>query len=156
MLVPSVFDRNLFDDFDLFFDDPWFYQDRTKKPVKKTTEHHRTKNIMKTDVKESEKEYVLKIDLPGFKKEEVQAELKDGYLTISAEKCQDTGESEQKSGKYICRERCMEACKRSFYIGEDIVTEDIKASMKHGVLKLTIPKKQPQPEIEQKQYIAIE
>lgn len=155
MLVPSVLDKDFFDDFDLFFNDPWFDHSYNKKPAKRTGEHHRGKNVMNTDIKEHEKEYVVKIDLPGFKKEEVEAELHEGYLTISATKKKEAEDTE-KAGKYIRRERCIEACKRSFYVGENIEKEDIRASLKHGVLTLVIPKKEAKPEIEQKNYISIE
>lgn len=156
MLLPSVLERDLFDDFDSFFNDPWFDRGYNRKPVKRTGEQHRTRNVMNTDVKENETEFVIYIDLPGFKKEEVEAELKDGYLTVSATKSAETEESSQEAGKYIRRERCTSACKRSFIVNKDITKEDIQASLKDGVLTLTIPKKEPKPEVEQKNYIAIE
>ena len=90
------------------------------------------KNIMKTDIKEHKDGYELEIDLPGFHKDEIQAELKDGYLTISAAKQLNQDEKEKESGKYIRRERYSGSCQRSFYVGDEITQEDIKAEFKHG------------------------
>ena len=114
------------------------------------------KNMMKTDIKETEDSYELEMDLPGFKKEDVQVSLRDGYLTISAAKGLDQDEKEKKSGKYIRRERFAGTCQRSFYVGENLTQEDIKGQFKHGILKLTIPKKEAKPAVEEKKYIAIE
>ena len=110
---------------------------------------------MKTDVKEKDGNYEVAIDLPGFKKDEITAELKDGYLTISAAKGLDKDEKD-KEGKYIRRERYAGACQRSYYVGEDITEEDIKAEFKHGILKLFVPKKEVKPAVEEKKYISIE
>ena len=107
---------------------------------------------MKTDIKEMKDGYELEIDLPGFKKDEVTAELKDGYLTVSAAK----DEQEKETGRYIRRERYAGACQRSYYVGEDITEEDIKAEFKHGILKLFVPKKEAKPAVEEKKYITIE
>ena len=98
----------------------------------------------------------LEIDLSGFKKEEVKAELKDGYLTVSAVKDLDEDEKDKETGKYIRRERYAGACQRSYYVGEDITEEDIKAEFKHGILKLFVPKKEAKPAVEEKKYITIE
>ena len=111
---------------------------------------------MKTDIKELEGGYELEIDLPGFTKDEVTAELKDGYLTVSATKGLDKDEQEKETGKYIRRERYAGACQRSFYVGEDITEQDIKAEFKHGILKLFVPKKEAAPKVENKKYVAIE
>lgn len=116
---------------------------------------HRAKNIMNTDIKEHDDSYELKMDLPGFNKDEISAELENGYLTIRAAKGLDKDEKEKKTGKYIRRERYAGACQRSFYVGEDITQEDIKASFKHGILKLDIPKKDSK-KIENNNCIAIE
>ena len=114
---------------------------------------------MNTDIKESDKEYELEMDLPGFKKDEISVELNDGYLTISAAKGLDKDEAESKAeakkGNYIRRERYSGACQRSFYVGEEITQDDIKASFKHGILTLTIPKKDAK-QVESKKYISIE
>ena len=98
----------------------------------------------------------LEIDLSGFKKEEVRAELKDGYLTVSAVKDLDEDEKDKETGKYIRRERYTGSCQRSFYVGEDVTEEDIKAEFKHGILKLFVPKKEAKPAVEQKKYVSIE
>ncbi len=111
---------------------------------------------MKTDIKELDGGYELEIDLPGFAKEDVTAELKDGYLTVSAAKGLDQDEKEKKTGKYIRRERFAGACQRSFYVGEDITEQDIKAEFKHGILKLFVPKKDAKPAVETKKYVTIE
>ena len=116
----------------------------------------RAKNLMKTDIKELEGAYELIVDLPGFKKEEVQVALEKGYLTISAAKGLDKDEQEKESGRYIRRERYAGACQRSFYVGEHLTQEDIKGEFKHGILKLTIPKKEETPEVEENKYISIE
>ena len=94
--------------------------------------------------------------MPGFKKDEVKVTLEDGYLTISAAKGLDEDEQEKKTGRYIRRERYAGACERSFYVGEDITHEDIKGEFKHGILKLSIPKKEAKPAVEEKKYITIE
>ena len=96
------------------------------------------------------------MDLPGFKKEEISISLEDGNLTIQAAKGLDEDEKEKKSGRYIRRERYAGSCARSFYVGDDITEEDIKAEFKHGILKIFVPKKEAKPEVEQKKYIAIE
>ena len=148
MLMPSIFNTNLFDD---FFDFP-FYDDRAEK---KLYGHHAA-NLMKTDIQEHDDGYTLEMDLPGFKKEEIQIELNNGYMTISAAKGLDEDEKDKKSGKYIRRERYTGSCQRSFYVGEDVTEEDIKAEFKHGILKLFVPKKEAKPAVEKKNHIAIE
>ena len=148
MMMPSIFNDNVFDD---FFDFP-FYDDRAEK---KLYGHHAA-NLMKTDIQEHEDGYTLEMDLPGFKKEEIQIELNNGYMTISAAKGLDEDEKDKKSGKYIRRERYTGSCQRSFYVGEDVTEEDIKAEFKHGILKLFIPKKEAKPAVEQKKYVSIE
>lgn len=148
MLRPSIFNDNLFDD---FFGFP-FFDDRAEK---KLYGHH-ANNLMKTDIKEQKDGYEVEIDLPGFKKEEIQAELKEGYLTISAAKQLNQEEQEKETGKYIRRERYTGSCQRSFYVGEDITQEDIKAEFKHGILKLFVPKKEAKPAVEESKFISIE
>ena len=100
--------------------------------------------------------YELEMDLPGFTKDEVKVSLENGYLTIQAAKGLDQDEQEKDTGRYIRRERYAGACERSFYVGENMVEEDIKGEFKHGILKLFIPKKEEKPAIEQKKYIMIE
>ena len=148
MLMPSIFNDNLFDN---FFDFP-FYDDKAEK---KLYGHHAA-NLMKTDIKEKKDGYDLEMDLPGFKKDEVKVELNNGYLTVSAAKGLDEDDQDKETGKYIRRERYTGACQRSFYVGEDITEEDIKGEFKHGILKLFVPKKEAKPAVEQKKYITIE
>lgn len=148
MLMPSIFNDNVFDD---FFEFP-FYDDKAEK---KLYGHHAA-NLMKTDIQEHDDGYTMEMDLPGFKKEEIQIELNNGYMTISAAKGLDEDEKDKKSGKYIRRERYTGSCQRSFYVGEDVTEEDIKAEFKHGLLKLFVPKKEAKPAVEQKKTISIE
>ena len=138
MLMPSIFSRDLFDD--MF--DTRFYENSYN-------------GLMKTDVKETENDYRLSIDLPGVKKEDLKAELKDGYLTISATVNSDNDEKDQE-GRYIRRERFSGSYNRSYYVGDDITQEDIKARFENGTLTVTVPKKAPALQIEEKKYIAIE
>ncbi|MGN1187728.1 MAG: Hsp20/alpha crystallin family protein [Lachnospiraceae bacterium] len=137
MLMPSIFGTNtLFDD---FFDDS-FFNDKDMKNIEKKLYGHRAKNVMNTDVKETEDGYELEMDLPGFKKEEVTVELENGYITIRATKNLD--KDEESKGKYIRRERYAGVCQRSFFIG-DIKPENIKAKYEYGVLTIMVPKEEP-------------
>lgn len=153
MLMPSIFGEDMFDDF--MRDFPFFDENAGNKIEKKLYGRH-AKNMMKTDIKELEGGYELEMDLPGFTKDEITAELKDGYLTVSATKGLDKDEQEKETGKYIRRERYAGACQRSFYVGEDITEQDIKAEFKHGMLKLFVPKKEAKPAVETKKYVTIE
>jgi len=153
MLMPSIFGEDLFDN---FMNDFSFYNDAPFENVEKKLYGHHAKNVMKTDIKETDEGYELEIDLPGFTKDEVKVSLDNGYVTVSAAKGLDKDEQEKKSGKYIRRERYAGACERSFYVGDEITEEDVKGEFKHGMLKLFIPKKEAKPEVEQKKYISIE
>ena len=152
MMMPSIFGEDLFDDFMRDFP----FSDKDMKRMERKLYGHHGKNMMKTDIKELNNGYELEMDLPGFAKDEVKASLENGYLTISAAKGVDQDEKEKKSGRYIRRERYAGACQRTFYVGEDIGQEDIKAEFKHGILKLFIPKKEAKPAVEEKKYISIE
>ena len=152
MLMPSIFNDNLFDD---FFDFP-FYDDKADRKIQRKLYGHHAGNLMKTDIKEKKDGYELEIDLPGFKKNEVTAELNDGYLTVSAAKGLDQDEQEKETGKYIRRERYTGSCSRSFYVGDAVTEEDIKAKFENGTLKMLVPKKEEQKAVENKKYIAIE
>ncbi|SHK92987.1 Hsp20/alpha crystallin family protein [Hespellia stercorisuis] len=110
---------------------------------------------MSTDVQEFDDKYQLDLELPGFKKEDIQAELKDGYLTINAKHEENKDEKDEK-GKFIRRERYSGQCQRSFYVGDAITQEDIKANFENGVLKVEVPKKEAKPRVEEKKLIAIE
>ncbi len=152
MFMPTVFGNDLFDDFFNFFP---YVDDKEFKNTEKKLYGKNADHIMKTDVKELDDTYELEMDLPGFKKEEIQISLEEGYMTINAVKGLDQDEKEKKTGKYIRRERYVGSCCRSFYVGENITEEDIQAEFKHGILKLTIPKKDPKKEIKEKKYVAI-
>ena len=154
MLMPSIFGENLFDDF--FNDFPFYDYDKEMKNTEKKLYGRKASHVMKTDIRELNNGYEVVVDLPGFTKDEVQATLENGYLTISAEKGLDKDEKEKESGRYIRKERYAGACSRSFYVGEDITEEDIKAEFKHGLLKLFVPKKEAKPAVEQKKTISIE
>ena len=154
MLMPSIFGENLFDDF--FNEFPFYYDDKVMKDTEKKLYGKRASHVMKTDIKELDDGYELVVDLPGFTKDEIKASLEDGYLTISAEKGLDKDEQEKKSGRYIRRERYAGSCSRSFYVGENVDQEEIKAEFKHGILKLFVPKKEAKPAVEEKKHIAIE
>lgn len=152
MLRPSIFGESLFDD---WMDD--FEKDFAKDffPAKNPLYGKHAKNMMKTDVRETDEGYEVDIDLPGFKKDEVNVQLNDGYITIYAAKGLDKDEKDKKTGKYIRRERYAGSMSRSFYVGADVKQEDIHAKYESGILQLTIPKKDSKA-IEQDNYIAIE
>lgn len=146
-MLPSIFGENLFDDwFDRSLEREFF---GTRSPL--YGKH--AKNLMKTDVKEVKDGYELAVDLPGFKKDEVQIEINDGYLTISAAKKLDR-EHKEKDGRYIRQERYCGQCSRSFYVG-DVQPEEIKARFEDGILKLDVPKKDAK-RIEKSNRIEIE
>ena len=143
MLVPrrrrSVFDDFMTDPFDSFFGG--------------LAQPQATPNLMRTDIKENDAAYEIVIDLPGFEKENVAAELKDGILKISAKTSQ---ESEESTGTFLRRERFTGQCSRQFYVGEDIEEADIKARFDNGTLQISVPKKVEQPKLEEPRNIAIE
>ena len=138
MLVPSIFGRDMFDDF-----------------FGNSLSNYRTNDLMKTDIKDTDNAYELTIDMPGIKKEDIKAELKDGYLTANATSGYSNDDKDS-NGKYIRRERHYGSCSRSFYVGNAVTQDDIKASFENGTLKLVIPKKEDKPAIENKNYIRIE
>ena len=145
MLMPSIFGENLFNDDWMDFGFP---------EVDKALYGKHANNVMKTDVKETDTGYEVDIDLPGFKKDEINAQLDNGYLTISAAKGLDKDEKDKK-GKYIRKERYAGAMSRSFYVGEGVTQEDIKAKYEDGILRFSVPKKEAKA-VENKKYIAIE
>lgn len=164
MLLPELFGENFFND--NFFDDfmnPW--ADRFfRGPVLEDRRTHRGPQHpagrpgmhpfrMATDIKEVDGGYELDVELPGYKKEDVHVELENGNLTISASHEENNDEKDEK-GNYIRRERRCGSCRRTFYVGENISNEDIKARFEDGVLKLAVPKEQPK--VEEKKLIAIE
>lgn len=139
MLLPRR--RNEFDLFDEMFNDPFFTRGENK--------------LMKTDIKEKGDKYLLEVDLPGYEKEDIKIEIDDGYLTVHASMNKNVDESD-KDSKYVHKERYVGECSRSFYVGEDIDQEDIKASFKNGTLKIEVPKKDQKKLEDNKKYIDIE
>ena len=135
-MLPSIFGENLFDD---FFSDP--FEMMTMPQGRNPLYGKHAKNMMKTDVRETENGYELDIDLPGFKKDEVNLELKDGYLTIAADKSLDKDEKDDK-GRYIRQERWSGSCSRSFFVGENVKPEDVHAKFENGILSLSLPKQE--------------
>ena len=145
MLMPSIFGESLLDD---FFDE---FNGGTRNRVRYAAPSN---GVMRTDIKESADDYEISIDLPGYQKEDVQAELKDGYLVISAKNERSTDDSDGKT--FVRRERFYGTCSRSFYVGEEIKQEDIHAKFENGILKLSVPKKDAKPKVEENKYITIE
>ena len=131
--------RNEFDLLGDMFRDPFFSEDESR--------------IMKTDIKEKKDKYIIDIDLPGYEKENIKIEIEDGYLTVHAS-ANSTNE-EKEEGKFVRKERYIGSCSRSFFVGDDVKQEDIKASFRNGTLKIEIPKKEEKKEIEKKKYIEI-
>lgn len=148
MLLPGIFGEDLFDEMMNFpFDDGFFAK---RNPAYGKT----TAAVMKTDVKDINGMYEISMDLPGFSKGDINAELKDGYLTVSATRSVNKDDSSE--GRYIRRERYSGSMSRSFYVGEAVKKEDIKARFENGILVLSIPKVPEQPKVETPNYIAIE
>lgn len=145
MLLTNIFGRDFMDD---FFDD--FAHSAYYRP-------NRIGAIpaMKADVQELDNAYQIDLELPGFQKEDLKAELKDGYLTIQATH-QDKNEEKDEKGRYIRQERYTGHYQRSFYVGEDVTQEDVHAAFENGILKLSIPKKEAQPKINEAKTIMIE
>ena len=148
-MLPSIFGENLFDD---FFSDPFEMMQMPQSRNPLYGKH--AKNMMKTDIRETENNYELDIDLPGFKKDEVNLELKNGYLTISADKSLDKDEKDNE-GRYIRQERWSGSCSRSFYVGENVKPEDVNAKFEDGILKIAMPKAE-QKKLPSSTSIAIE
>ena len=150
MLLPAIFGENLFDDFmDMNFPTFGEFDDIDRKLYGK-----KASRLMKTDVHEHDDHFEADIDLPGFKKEQIKLQLEDGYLTVSAEKGLDKDEKDKK-GKLIRQERYSGAMSRSFYVGDEVTQEEIKAKFENGVLKIEIPKKEPKPKLPSSKYISI-
>lgn len=149
MMVPSIFGENLFDDFMKDFAFPAFPD------VDRTLYGKHAKNMMKTDVKETDGGYEVAIDLPGFKKEEIRVELNNGYLTVSAQKGLDKDEKNEE-GRFIRRERYSGSVSRSFYVGEHVTENDVHPKYESGILTFDIPKEEKKAAEEKKRYISIE
>ena len=138
MMIPRR--KNEFDLLGEIFRDPFFTDYESK--------------VMKTDIKEKKDKYLIDIELPGYEKENIKIDVEDGYLTVHAEI--DSNKEEKDEGKFVRKERYMGSCSRSFYVGDEVKSEDIKASFKNGMLKLEIPKKEEQKELPEKKYVEIE
>ena len=148
MMLPSIFGDSLFDNFMEDFSFPSF-RDVDKALYGKNAAH-----LMKTDVKETDAGYVVDIDLPGFKKDEIQMHLDKGYLVVSAAKGLDKDEKNE-DGKYVRRERYAGSMSRSFYVGDAVTEDDIHPKYENGILTFCLPKKERQA-VEQKRHISIE
>ena len=148
-MLPSIFGENLFED---LFEEPFRMMSAFDACNPLYGKH--AKNIMKTDVRETENTYELDIDLPGFKKEDVQVQLGNGTLTIAAAKGLDKNEQDEK-GRYIRQERYTGQCSRSFYVGDQVKAVDLSAKFEDGILRISMPKA-PQRKLPQKNLIAIE
>lgn len=137
MMMPRRSDFDIFDD---MFHDSFFRGDKNK--------------LMKTDIKEKENQYEIVIDLPGYEKENIAVDVENGYLTIHAKT--DTEKEDKEDGKFVRKERYVGECSRTFYVGEDIESEDVKATFRNGALRLEVPKKEQKQELPEKKYIQIE
>ena len=137
MMIPRRHDFDLWDE---MFRDPFFTEGESK--------------LMKTDIKEKKDKYLIDIDLPGYEKDGIKIEIQDGYLTIHAKVNKE--ENDEEKGKYVRKERYTGECSRSFYVGDNVKEEDIKAKFVNGTLKLEIPKKEDKKELPEKKYIPIE
>jgi HSP20 family molecular chaperone IbpA len=145
MLMPSIFGEDLFDDFMRF-------------PMERGITYSNNNShtaLMRTDIRDAGENYELDIDLPGYSKDDIKLQLKDGYLTIQAAREENHDEKDEK-GKYIRRERYSGQCSRSFFVGKKLVQDDIHAKYEDGILKISFPKEEPKKEIEENRYIAIE
>ena len=145
MLIPRK--RNEFDLFEDMFNDP-FWGDR-KGPA-----HNAMSRLMSTDIKEKDGNYIIEMDLPGYEKENISIELENGYLNVSA-KADKSNEEKNEKENFIHRERFYGECSRSFYVGDNVTEEDIKAAFKNGTLTLTVPKEEPK-KLEEKKTIQID
>ena len=137
MMIPR---RNNFDLWEELFKDPFFEIGESK--------------VMRTDIKENKHDYSIIIDLPGYEKEDIKVDVENGYLNVSAS--MNKSHDEKEEGKFVRRERYFGECSRSFYVGDEISEDDIHASFKNGILRLTVPKKEERKEIPEKKYINID
>lgn len=138
MMIPR---RNHFDLWEDMLSDPFFNGTENK--------------VMKTDIKEKKDKYMIEIDMPGYEKEDIKIEIEDGYLTVHGTMKKELDDEKEK-GKYVRKERYVGECSRSFYVGDNVKEEDIKAKFKNGTLTLEVPKKEEKKELPDKKYIPIE
>ena len=150
MLAPSIFNSNLSKD---FFNDTFdhMFQDMFRSPFERMGQV----SCMSTDIQDLGDSYQMDMELPGYGKEDVKADLKDGYLTVTATRDEKKDETDAK-GNYLRRERFSGTCKRSFYVGEGITQDDIQAGFDNGILRLSIPKEAPKAIEEKPKYITIQ
>ena len=148
-MMPRIFGENLFDDFMNDFAFPAFPN------VEKKLYGKHARNLMKTDVKDTETGYEVDVDLAGFKKDEIQIELEKGFLTVTAAKGLDKDEKDKKDN-YIRRERYAGSMSRSFYVGEHVTEDDIHPKYENGILSFTVPKEEAKAIEDKKHYISIE
>lgn len=148
MLRPSIFTNHFADNvFDDFFDDSFWNTPGLFRSM--------STNAMKTDIRDRDAFYQIDMELPGFAKDDVQAELKNGYLTIRANHSADNEEKDE-NGKFLRRERYSGSYQRSFYVGDTVTEKDIKAKFTDGILTIDVPKTVKEPEVEEKKLISIE
>ncbi|MBO4241851.1 MAG: Hsp20/alpha crystallin family protein [Clostridiales bacterium] len=133
MMLSGIFGEDLFDEF-------WGFPTHELANIDKRLYGKNARHLMQTDVHENENDYEIEMDLPGFKKDQINVKLEDGYMTVSASKGHE--DKKEKHGKVIRQERYSGSMQRSFYVGEQVKTEDVKARFEDGVLKLSIPKKE--------------
>lgn len=157
MWMPGLFGENLIDDFfDDFFNDfdgrAYITEAKPQNKNQKPAQSAQADQLMRTDIKETEDQYLLTIDLPGFKKENIQVTVENDCLTIAAH----ADAEKQENARYLRRERYAGSLKRAFYVGEGVEQGDIKAQFQNGVLRLTIPKQKPQEAVEESKYISID
>ena len=139
MMIPRK--RNEFDLFNDFFGGDDFFT-------------RRESAIMKTDIKEKKDKYIIEVDLPGYEKENIELKLKDGYLTVNAKVIKE--ENNEEDEKYVHKERYYGECSRSFYVGDDIVEDDIHAEFKNGTLGISVPKKDESKKLPDERMIVIQ
>lgn len=138
MMIPRKHDFDLLED--MFGDDPFFTEGESK--------------LMRTDIKEKKDKYVIDIDLPGYEKNEIKVNIQDGYLVVNAKV--QKAEDKKEEGKFVRKERYTGECSRSFYVGDSVKEEDVKAKFHNGTLTLEVPKKDEKEEIPETKYIEIE
>ena len=150
-MFPALMNDTMFSD---LFDDPFFEGWRNMDRAA-ACDPNMSAGMMSTDVRETDKGYMVDIDMPGFKKDDISLDLQNGYLTVSAHR-NSSHEDKDDNGRWLRRERYMGSCSRSFYVGEDVKESDIHASYRNGTLCIQVPKMQAQPQVESKHQIAIE
>ena len=150
-MFPALMNDTMFSN---LFDDPFFEGWRNMDRAA-ACDPNMSAGMMSTDVRETDKGYMVDIDMPGFKKDDISLDLQNGYLTVSAHR-NSSHEDKDDNGRWLRRERYMGSCSRSFYVGEDVKESDIHASYRNGTLCIQVPKMQAQPQVESKHQIAIE